>query len=619
MKLLIVESPTKAKTIESYLNNEYKVISTKGAIRELKTSGVGGYGIDFKNNYKPLYEIMEEKKKAVDELKKYAKNADEIIIATDPDREGEAIAWHVLEVLGLKQSDNNRVTFNEITKQKISEEIKNKRTIDLNLVHSQEARRVIDRVIGFSLSSLVQSKIGSRSAGRVQSVALKLVVDLEKEIQAFVPKKYFLVQLYKYKDQNKAEDNILFKGEYINKKALDLSQIDIDNIKTQSINPYTVVAKDFKTSQSRLKSPFTTSLIQQDAFTKFGYSARRTMSIMQSLFEGVEINGELVGLITYIRTDSKRLAPEFIAKAKDYISKNYGSEYVGTEIKDNADKKIQDAHEAIRPTHLSKTPDSIKAFLSTEEYKIYKLIFERTLASIMTPAKIDTTTYILDSNKHQYKIESKIISFKGNLIFDNREEVLLPNYNIGDQITDCDLVIQEKETLPPARYTEASLIKTLEEKGIGRPSTYATIMQALKNRDYVNVENKHFIPTEIGIITSDKLQEYFNNIINDTYTSQMETGLDLIAEDKETYFNYIDNFYKNYNDVFTLAKAKMQKVVLKVEDRVCPNCGKELIYRNSRYGRFIGCSGYPECKFIENIYKPKYRKFIKKADSTEKK
>ncbi len=617
MKLLIVESPTKAKTIESYLNNEYKVVSTKGAIRELKTTGVGGFGIDLKNQYKPAYEIMDTKKKEIDELKKLAKNSDEILIATDPDREGEAIAWHVLEVLGLNINDHNRVTFNEITKHKINEEIKNKRTIDLNLVHSQEARRVIDRVIGFSLSQLVQNKIGSRSAGRVQSVALKLVVDLEKEIKAFIPTKYYLVQLIKNNPNFKKEEQVLFKGEYLNIKPFDITKDDLAKITKEAVNPYTVISKEIKESSSRLKSPFTTSLIQQEAFNKFGYSARRTMNNLQSLFEGISINNELVGLITYIRTDSKRLAPEFIDSAKAYIKNNFGDDYIGSTIKNNDNKNIQDAHEAIRPTSLNIKPDDIKHYLSTEEYKLYKLIFERTLASIMSPAKISTTQYILDSNGHQFKIEGKELLFKGNLIFDEREDNILPDYQIGDKITDCILSTEEKETLPPARYTEASLIKTLEDKGIGRPSTYATIMQALKNRDYVNTENKHFVPTVIGIVTSDKLQEYFANIINDQYTSNMETGLDLIAEDKETYFNYIDNFYNEYMAIYVDAKNRMPKVVISVDDKVCPNCGGKLIYRNSRFGRFIGCSNYPNCTYIEKINKPKYRKFYKKPEAKE--
>ena len=597
MKLVIVESPTKAKTIENYLGQDYKVVSTKGAMRDLAYTGKGGFGVDVENDFKPNYKLIDGKDTILKELKKF-KDKSSIILATDPDREGEAIAWHIAMLLDLDLNLNNRVAFQEITKDKILNEINNLRQIDTNLVKSQEVRRILDRIIGFSLSNIVQSKVGGRSAGRVQSVALKLVVDLEREIQAFIPEEYFEIKAYKPNLDKSIdiENNIyLFSADYINIKPIDIKEDIANKILNEAKNPFKVVSVNERISESRPKIPFITSSIQQESFNKFGYSTKKTMLILQNLFEGKEINGELTGLITYIRTDSTRLSDDFCHMAEDLIVKDFGKDYLaGYKNKVKNNKKIQDAHEAIRPAFLKFVPDMIKKYLEKDEYNIYKLIYERTLSAFMKPSKTKVIDYIFESNTHQFKAVSKKNIFKGNQIFDKITDTLIPSYNIGDVIDDFKIVKTLKETKPKARYTEASLIKKIEEEGIGRPSTYATIISTLKSRNYVEIENKYMIPTNLGILANDKLLEYFDNIINVGYTSKMETTLDEIADGNTDYLKLLKSFYDDFSKLVLKAKENMEKAKPIQVGKTCPECGGDLIYKRSKFGQFIGCSNYPK-------------------------
>lgn len=617
MKLVIVESPTKAKTIENYLGKDYKVVSTKGALRDLAYTGKGGFGVDINNNFKPNYKLIDGKETILKDLKKF-KDKSSIILATDPDREGEAIAWHIAELLGLDINLKNRVAFQEITKDKILSEINNLRQIDINLVRSQEVRRILDRIIGFSLSNIVQTKVGGRSAGRVQSVALKLVVELEKEILAFVPEKYFDIKLYKPIDNKPIdiENNIyLFSADYINIKPIDIKEDIANKILKEAKNPFKVVAINERIANSKAKIPYITSSIQQESFNKYGYSTKKTMLILQNLFEGKEIFGELTGLITYIRTDSTRLSDDFCSIAEDKILKDFGSDYLEKyKNKIKKGKKIQDAHEAIRPASLKYDPESIKKYLEKDEYNIYKLIYERTLSVFMKPSKTKIIDYIFESNTHQFKATSKKNIFKGNQIFEKISDAVIPDYKIGDMIDDFEIVKTLKQTKPKSRYTEASLIKKIEEEGIGRPSTYATIISTLKSRNYVEVENKYMIPTKLGILANDKLLEYFANIINISYTSKMETKLDEIAEGDIDYIKLLTDFYNGFSKLVLNAKENMEKASPIEVGRNCPNCGEKLIYKRSKFGQFIGCSNYPNCNYIEKIKKVGYKKKFSKKD-----
>lgn len=597
--LVIVESPSKSHTIEKYLGKDYKVLSSKGHIRDLATTGKFGLGVDLEDNYKPNYTLMKGKSKLVSELKKEAKDADTVILATDPDREGEAISWHLKETLGLKNNNYGRVVFNEITEPAIKEAFKHPREIDEKLVHSQESRRILDRIIGFRLSRLMQSKTEGTSAGRVQSVALKLIVDREKEILAFVPKRYFTIET----------DFIDFKAKlikYRNEKLEEIeSEVEADKILESLSNSYNIanVEKKLKNKQSKL--PFTTSTLTQMASNRLGYPASKTMSIAQRLYEGVDIGSGPVGLISYMRTDSIRLSDVFVSDAKSHIASNYGKEYVGyTKISKKSDN-VQDAHEAIRPTSIARTPESIKKYLKPEEYKLYNLIYIRTLASLMADAKVEATSVDLENNEYIFRATGSVVVFDGYLKvygeYEDSKDVILPdlaNYKSSVLVSDKKKKI-EHFTEPKPRYTEASLIKELEELGIGRPSTYAKIISVLKERKYVNVTDKKFVPTEVGINVTDKLQEFFSSIINVKYTANMETELDEVALGNMEWYTVIDKFYKDFEPILNTAFKDMQKDAPEGTGEMCPECGNELVIRKGKYGKFTACSNYPECKYIK--------------------
>lgn len=596
--LVIVESPSKSKTIEKYLGKDYKVVSSKGHIRDLATTGKYGLGVDVDNDFKPNYIPVAGKKKLISELKKLVKDSDEVILATDPDREGEAISWHLLDTLGIKDTNYERVLFHEITKDKVLEAIKNPTKIDYNLVRSQETRRILDRIIGFRLSKLMQSKTGGKSAGRVQSVALKLIVDREREISSFNSEEYWTITS-KF-DEIEAD---LFN---YNHKDIEINtEEEADSILSKLSDEYKIESVERKKKSKKSKPPFITSTLQQEASTKLGFTAKKTMSIAQKLYEGMDIGSETVGLITYMRTDSIRLSDEFIGASYKYIEENYGKDYIGYAKKSKKTENVQDAHEAIRPTSVYRNPEDIKKYLSTDEYKLYKIIYYRALASLMADAKVEATSVILDNNNYQFKINGQILIYDGYLkayaLYETSEDKVLPDEfkNEGSILTTTDVTKKQHFTSPPPRYTEAKLIKELEELGIGRPSTYAKIMDTIKERGYVTIEEKKFVPTEIGIETTDRLQEFFSDLINVKYTAAMETDLDTIALGKLDEIKVLREFYDKFEPEVEKAFGQMEKKAPKETGEVCPNCGSSLVIRKGRYGEFTACSNYPECKYIK--------------------
>ena len=596
--LVIVESPSKSKTIEKYLGKDYKVVSSKGHIRDLTTTGKFGFGVDVDNGFTPSYAPIKGKKSVITELKKLSKASDKVYLASDPDREGEAIAWHLKDALSLKDKDYDRVIFNEITKDKVLEAFNHPMKIDDNLVKSQETRRILDRIIGFRLSKLMQSKTGGKSAGRVQSVALKLIVDREREIEKFIPERYYTItgvfddfesELFGYK-----EDALEVKDEDLKNKIM--STLDKDFI---------VEKIEKKDKNKKAKAPFTTSTLQQTASTRLNFSGKKTMQIAQKLYEGIDIGEETTGLITYMRTDSIRLSDEFIKKTYAFIEKEYGKEYVGYVKQSKKTENIQDAHEAIRPTNINNTPEKIKKYLTIDEYKLYRMIYYRALASLMKDAKAKTTTIILDNNDYKFKTTGSIITFDGYLKvygdYETSEDKILPDLEkeINNKITSNDILAEEHFTKPKPRYTEAKLIKELEELGIGRPSTYVKIIDTLKERDYIRLEDKKFYPTEIGIETTDKLQEFFSNIINVEYTRDMEEDLDKIAEGNKVWNKVLENFYGDFEKLVEIAFKDMEKKAPEETGEICPECGAPLVIRKGKYGEFTACSNYPECKYIK--------------------
>ena len=597
MKLVIVESPSKSKTIEKYLGKDYKVVSSLGHIRDLSTSGKYGFGIDLENHYKPDYVIIKGKKKLVNELKKEVKSADCVYLATDPDREGEAISWHLYDTLGLNDNMYRRIVFNEITKNVILDSFQHARMIDDNLVKSQETRRMLDRIIGFRLSKLMQSKTGGKSAGRVQSVALKLIVDREREILAFVPEDYYEIEAvfadFKAKLDSYKEDKLEIKTEeeaiaILNKLS---SKFIIENIKKED-------------KARKAKPPYITSTLQQEASSKLNFTSKKTMMLAQKLYEGITLKDETVGLITYMRTDSIRLSDEFVKSTYGFIRDNYGDDYVGYVKTSKKKDNVQDAHEAIRPTSINRRPDDVREYLTSDEFKLYKLIYNRALASLMKDAVMEVTSIILDNNDYKFKVTGSVVKFDGYLKVHNDNEdddEILPDFSkYNGSVVSEEINYSVHTTKPPARYTESQLIKKMETLGIGRPSTYATTIGILLERGYVKVIDKKFNPTEIGIETTDKLQEFFKDIINVDYTRDMEEDLDKIAEGKLYWENLLDRFYKDFEPKVENAFTSMEKSKPEETGELCPNCNSPLVIKRSKYGKFVACSNYPECKYIKN-------------------
>lgn len=603
MNLVIVESPAKTHTISGYLGKNYKVVSSKGHIRDLATSGKFGLGVDVEGDFTPTYKEIPGKKKDIASLKKDAKNSDMVYLATDPDREGEAISFHLYEVLGLNKDNYERVVFNEITEGAVKEAFKHPRKIDDSLVRSQETRRILDRIIGFRLSKLMQSKTGGKSAGRVQSVALKLIVDREREILAFVPEEYWNITA-KFKDFDANLEK--YKG-----KKLEIHNEDeVKDILSKLSEDFTIASVEKKEKTKKGFLPFTTSTLQQACINKFNFNSSKTMRIAQKLYEGVDLGNETLGLITYMRTDSTRLSPVFINDTFKYIEETFGKKYVGVVKKGKKTENVQDAHEAIRPTSIKRTPESVKEYLTKDEYKVYSIIYARALASLMSDAKTLATTAVLDNNGYEFKVTGSILTFDGYLKvykeFSKTDDVILPDFDkFNGVVSTKDIETEQKFTKPVSRYTEATLIQEMEELGIGRPSTYAKTMETLKMRDYVKIEDKKFVPTEIGIETTDKLQEYFSNIINVEYTANMETDLDLIAEENKDNIKILKDFYNEFEPLVESAFTKMEKASPKETGETCPNCGSALVVRKGKFGEFVACSNYPECKYIKKEEKVK--------------
>ncbi len=597
-KLVIVESPSKSKTIEKYLGSDYKVVSSLGHIRDLSTTGKYGFGIDIDNNFKPNYEIIKGKKKLVSDLKKYVNDASYVYLATDPDREGEAISWHLYDTLGLSKDKYKRIVFNEITKDVILSSFNKARDIDDNLVKSQETRRMLDRIIGFRLSKLMQSKTGGKSAGRVQSVALKLIVDREREIEAFIPEDYYEIDAIFSEFDAKLDT---YNHEKIEIKTED----EAKEILAKLAKEFVIESVDKQAKNKKARPPYITSTLQQDASTKLNFTSKKTMSLAQKLYEGVTLKDETVGLITYMRTDSIRLSDEFIKSTYGFIKGTYGEEYIGYVKTTKKTDNVQDAHEAIRPTSINRTPESVKEYLSNDEYKLYRMIYYRALASLIKDAKVEATTVILDNNNYQFKATGSVLIFDGYLkVYSDYEEnndVILPDFSEykDNKIEANEVNYTMHTTKPPARYTESKLIKEMETLGIGRPSTYATTIGILSERGYVKIIDKKFHPTEIGIETTDKLQEFFKDIINVDYTREMEEDLDKIADGNLVYTTLLSRFYNEFEPKVKEAFSNMEKKPAEETGELCPNCGSPLVIKKSKYGTFVACSNYPNCKYIK--------------------
>jgi DNA topoisomerase-1 len=594
-KLVIVESPSKSKTIEQYLGSDYTVLSSKGHIRDLAISGVGGLGLDIENEFQPKYDIIKEKKKVVSDLKKAVAKSDEIYLATDPDREGEAISWHLKETLDIGTRPTQRVIFNEITRERVLNAFDHPRDIDYNLVSSQETRRILDRIIGFKLSKLLQNKIKSKSAGRVQSATLKIIVDKEKEIEAFVEEEYWKVQA-------NFDGFIADLAKYNNKK-IDLSNEEqTDQLIDSLSETFTISTVTERIRKRNTKAPFTTSTLQQEASTKLNFSSQKTMLIAQRLYEGIDLETETVGLITYMRTDSIRLSETFSYPAIRFIEDEYGKEYKGYIPKAKKGINVQDAHEAIRPTSVYNKPQTVKRYLSRDEYNLYKLIYNRTIASLMKAAEIKATDVELMNNNALFKASAQEVVFDGYLkvyTYDTVNTTTLPDLQEGQQLQANNIEKTQNFTTPPARYTEARLIKEMEDLGIGRPSTYSQTISILKKRKYVSVKEKKFVPTEQGKLTIDKLDQFFSQIISVDYTARMEKVLDDISEGEQSQTRIVSQFYNSFIPMVENANKNMEKLAPKFTGEDCPKCGSPMVFRQSRYGTFEACSNYPTCKHIK--------------------
>ena len=605
-KLVIVESPSKSKTIEKYLGPDYNVVSSKGHIRDLATSGKGGLGIDVDDGFKATYKISKDKKDVVKDLKERAKKCDEVYLASDPDREGEAIAWHLAQELGLDTAQLNRVIFNEITKTAVLEAFEHPRTIDLDLVKSQETRRIVDRIIGFKLSKLLQNKIQSKSAGRVQSVALRLIVERENEINAFISEEYWSIDAIIEKAKQTFKAGLI----KVDGKKVELkNEIDTQVILDRCHGEFIVKDIERKVKKKAAKLPFITSTLQQEASTKLGFSSKKTMQVAQKLYEGISLGGHTEGLISYMRTDSTRLSDVFVKDAFGYINEHFGKEYVGFVHQKNNDN-AQDAHEAIRPTNVHNSPEAVKQYLTLDQYKLYKLIYARAVAYLMAPSKSDAVNVLIENNGCIFSANGSIITFDGYLAiykdYEQTKDELLPLLNEKEILEHVELDGKQHFTEPPARYSEAKLIKEMEEKGIGRPSTYSTIIDTIQARSYVSLEKatetsktKVFIPTTQGILTDTKLQEFFDSIINVSYTANMEKDLDDIAEGERDNIAELQAFYDKFMPLLENAYENMEKKELERTGDPCPDCGSELVYRNGRFGRFISCVNFPTCRYTK--------------------
>ncbi|MGG0237617.1 type I DNA topoisomerase [Bacillus rhizoplanae] len=609
--LVIVESPSKAKTIEKYLGKKYKVIASMGHVRDLPKSQMG---IEVKNNFTPKYITIRGKGPVLKDLKTAAKKAKKVYLAADPDREGEAIAWHLANTLNVDIESDCRVVFNEITKDAIKESFKHPRAINMDLVDAQQARRVLDRLVGYNISPLLWKKVKKGlSAGRVQSVAVRLIIDREKEIQAFIPEEFWTIKTEFVKGKETFEAS--FYG--INGEKVELTNEQQVNeiIEKMQENAFSVESVTRKERKRNPALPFTTSSLQQEAARKLNMRAKKTMMLAQQLYEGMDIGKQgTVGLITYMRTDSTRISETAQQEARSYIEEAFGADYIGTQKKkESKNAKAQDAHEAIRPSSVLRKPDELKSYLSRDQYRLYKLIWERFVASQMASAIMDTVTATLINNSVQFRANGSVVKFPGFMKVyvetkdDGTEEKdrMLPKLDIGETVFSKDVEPKQHFTQPPPRYTEARLVKTLEELGIGRPSTYVPTLETIQKRGYVGLDNKRFIPTELGEIVIELILEFFPEIINIEFTANMEQNLDEVEEGKANWVQIVDDFYKEFEPRLEKAEKEMREVEIKDEPagEDCELCGNPMVFKMGKFGKFMACSNFPDCRNTKPIVK----------------
>ena len=614
MKLVIIEGPGKRETLKKYLGSDYDVVATKGHIRDLPAKSMG---VDISNNFEPQYEIMPGKESIIKELKQKAGKAEKVLLATDPDREGESISWHIENILNISEDEPCRIEFNEISKSVVNRAVQNPRKIDMDLVHAQQGRRVLDRLVGYKVSPIICKKIKPNlSAGRVQSVALKIIVDREDEINKFKPKEYWTVNAILEKDDIKFKAALSLKN---NKKYVPESKEETEKVLQEIDNGDFIVGEIKRTvTKSNPPPPFITSTLQQDALNKIGMSIPATTRSAQALYEGVELGSEgKTALITYIRTDSTRVSPEAQQNAKEYIIKTYGKEYAPEKFNIFKTKKnAQDAHEAIRPISLERTPESVKQYMSSDNYKLYKLIYERFVASQMTQATYDSQQVVVNVGEYGFKASGRTPIFAGYTRAyklyeenpdENSNESKLPVLKEQDKLKLDNITKEQKFTKPPSRYTEATLIKTMEEKGIGRPATYAPTVMTLLNRKYMEKEGKFLHPTELGIVVTEFLEKYFKDIMNISFTAEMEDDLDKIGEGKIKWQDVIRKFYGGFEQELKAAYIGSKKVNIQpeVSDVVCEKCGAKMVVRQGKYAKFLACPNYPNCKNIKSLTPPK--------------
>ncbi len=604
--LVIVESPTKVKTIEKFLGKNYTVKASVGHVRDLPKSRIG---IDIDNNFEPNYITIRGKGDVIKELKKEAKKADKIFLATDPDREGEAISWHLAHILKLDEEQENRIVFNEITKDAVKNASKNPRKIDMDLVDAQQARRILDRLVGYNISPLLWKKIQKGlSAGRVQSVALKLVIDKEREIMDFKPEEYWTLELEIKKSRKKfiAKYLGIFENDKLKKVKIH-NQDEINKI-LESIDKEKIIVMsiDKSKSYSRPSAPFTTSSLQQEANRRLNFTSRKTMMVAQQLYEGVNVKGQgSVGLVTYIRTDSFRLSDEAINSTKEYILSKYGEKYYKHRVYKKTKKnenKVQDAHEAIRPTSIDLTPEKIKDSLTNDQYKLYNLIWKRFVACQMSDAVYDVTKVLFNNNDNIFESSGRILNFDGfRTVYkysDEKDDKLFPDMEVDEVMDISNVDPKQHFTQPPARYTEASLIKDLEEKGIGRPSTYAPTITTITSREYVAKEKGSLFPTDMGFLVTEMMEKYFLEIVDEKFTADLEDHLDQVAEGNVNWQSVISDFYSGFKTKLDIAEKEMEEIEIKdeVSDVKCENCDVFMVVKRGRFGKFLACPNYPECK-----------------------
>lgn len=606
-KLVVVESPTKAKTIQKMLGSGYKVVATIGHLRDLPKSKLG---IDIDNDFEPQYINVRGKANVINALKKDYKNSQKIFLATDPDREGEAISWHLCYLLGINPKEENRVKFQEITKDSVKEAIKKPEAIDLKLVDAQQARRVLDRIVGYSISPLLWKKVKSGlSAGRVQSVALRLICEREKEIREFEPEEYWSIHANLSKDKLDFDSELYYSKSDKSNKINIKNKDEADKILNDLSDKFVVDSIKQQKKARKPYAPFTTSTLQQEAYKKLYFQTSKTMRIAQQLYEGISLGSEgSVGLITYMRTDSTRISQVCVNDCLDIINKLYGKQYA-TRGYDYSKKKkgSQDAHEGIRPSSVKRRPNEIKKYLTEDQYKLYKLIWERTVASQMKDARYLSTSIDFDNNGYTFRSNGNVVIFDGftRVYSLNTKDSELPELKDREPISSNEIEPKQHFTKPKPRYTEASLVKTLEEDGIGRPSTYASIISSILSRNYVELKEKKFYTTEIGEKVCEFVVKYFDSIINEKFTAEMENELDNIAENDVEWKKVIRDFYNGFNEDLVNAKNAQDKFKVKDEPigRKCPEYGNDLVIKHGRNGKFIGCSAFPECKYTETIVK----------------